>query len=590
MPRSPVFALCAGFVIALAPAAGAAQDLRTAFLLVDRFQPSLPGEVFSQVASPRYLGGWPLVVRSGLSVRFWGRMPGADRLELDALWSMHPTFSIAPHESFLLFIGLPVALQQYGLASAAELPAAQQPNAAFFRREGARLLDPRIGARARIFGHGHDPFSLHLTGQLHLDSQWFDPVANNGSDHSVRAQLQLTAAGCAGSCMPHRIFGAALRYAIELGPHLRKPLAVNGQSVGHEVQIAGAIGVQWRAPSRLFDSFELRGALELMSWHPIDSPRAPVVSIALPLGVVLSQDVDVSVAPSLESPTLGRLSLDPQSPSQWTPGLHLRVAYALHDRALDRYVERAAPGQRSAARSDQQDTDRDGRADAIDDPCPNDPSRDCSLSSGAHPTHNNTEQRATADDALVWPSSDIIVTRGVTTLVRPLVASQRVDDARASGAGDPGYVFDDPVLARRIAAELSRLRSQSRVFVAFAVRFEHDGATGIASSERRAYAFAAIARAIVSAGLLNDQIELTHWLPDNDASRAPPGADRVGVVLLAKRRSSRLGVVRASSWMPRVMWGQTARPPAPEIEPEALRSATPDRPSDSAPLAPFLAN
>jgi len=592
--RSTSLTLITGVALLVAPAASTAQDLRRTYLLVDRFQPSLPGEIFSQVSSPKYLGGWPLVIRSGMSVRFWGRLPNADKLSLDALWSLHPTFSLTPHESFSIFLGVPIALQQFGLTSTMNLAPDEAIRAAFLARDGARLLDPRLGVRARVFGYSHQTLSLHLTGQLHLDSQWLDPVANNGSDHSVRAQVQLSAAGCLGRCIPRHIFGSSFRYAIELGPHLRNSLTVDGRRVGHEVQISGAAGFQWRGASPVFGSLEVRGAVELMSWHPIDSAHPPFVSFALPLGIVLSQDVDLSIAPSIESPTLGRLSYESPSQSSWTPGMHLRIAYALHDRVLDRHVEQGPPNQRSPTASEEQDSDRDGVAD-VRDRCPNDPSPECLLWTGARPREAPGGVVPVADDVITRPRTDVIITRGVTTLVRPVVPSQRTNGAARRGANaDPGFVFDDPVLARRVAVELNQLRSESQVLVAFALRIEQ-GARSLGATELRAHAFAAVARAIVGTGLLSREVQLELWLPETpgDEETATVSRDRLGVILLAKRRSSRAAELTASRWMPRSMHSQQTVSDD-DVETELEQPEVPInrtyRPSDIDPLRSFLAN
>lgn len=484
----------------------------------------------------KYQGGWPLVIRVGQSVR-WLSMPLSDQRSaaMAGMLSTESLISVAPHESFLLYAGVPVsALQIAGGGTRGLAPFTATPV----------VGDPRIGGRLRVFGYAHQTVSVHLGGEVQLDSNWWNRVPNNFNDQTLRGTLELLVGGCLGDCPPRKLTGHAAQWGVNFGVHFR-PRAVpqpSGAPVGaHEFRTGWAVGYRYRGFVRGNGVLEFRAGVEAATARALFvRGAATFVELAFPVAVVLSQDVDLSLVPSTTSP-----NADWNGSRAWGYGLTARLSYALHDRVLDRAVERRMnhplPGGAEPTHEDQ-DTDRDGRAD-ITDPCPNDPQNLCVTSEPVPRAYEPSASSMTA----VRRERNVLLVDGVTTLIEPLVASQRVDPTRADGLrSDPGFVFDDRVVARALRAELARLPSSGESFVALWLRVDHGGDD--VASMLRAWAFASVVRALRREGL--DPSIVLDPAPGYSLERAVTAAqDRFALVLVARRDSSRDRRL-ASDWMP----------------------------------------
>lgn len=528
-------------------------------IALDGARGALPGEPFSQVSLPKYQGGWPLVIRLGQTLR-WRAIPRDARsaAALEGLLTTESLLSVAPHESFLLYAGVPVsALQIAGEARVGVGPSRATP----------LVGDPRIGGRVRAFGYAHQGISLHLGAELQLDSNWWNRAATNINDQTVRGTIELLAGGCAGACPPQKLTGHAALWALNIGAHIRPRLLAqrSGDPVGaHEFRVGVAGAYRYRGFVRGNGVLELRVGAEAVTARPMFTREAlPSLELAFPVAVVLSQDVDISLVPSTTSP-----NSDWGATLPWGYALTARLSYALHDRVLDRATERRVthplPGGAQPSHEDQ-DTDRDGRPD-VSDPCPNDRLDQCVLADPVQRAYDPTIASLSA----VRRERNALLVDGVTTLVAPLVLSQRVDPSRTDGLRtDPGYVFDDRVVARALRDELSQLQSSGESIVALWLRV--DQREPDAAPSLRQWAFAAIVRALRREGLDRSIVFApASGYPIERAVDAPQ--DRFSLVLVARRDSSR-DRRRASDWMPPIAsdWmppiasGPT---PEPERQPE----------------------
>ncbi len=505
-------------------------------MVLDGYRGALPGEPFSQVSVPKYQGGWPLVIRLGQTVR-WRSMVSADinAATLRGLLSLESLLSVAPHESFLLYAGVPVsALQIAGGGSRGAGPFVATPI----------VGDPRLGGRLRVFGYAHQSFSLHLGGELQFDSNWWNQAPTNINDQTMRGTLELLAGGCFVDCPPRKLTGHSLLWGVNFGLQFR-PRAVAqplGGAVGaHEFRTGWAGAYRLRGYVSGNGVFELRVGVEALTSVSLFVRDAyPTLELAFPVAVVLSQDVDLSIVPSTTSPNSGWLS-----GAAWGYAVTARLSYALHDRVLDRATERRTirplPGGRQPLH-EEQDTDRDGRADS-DDPCPNDRLDLCVT---AEPVQRAYEP-IVASLAAVRRERNALLVDGVTTLAAPLVLSQRVDPSRTDGLrSDAGYIFDDRVAARALREELSQLQSSGEAIVALWLRVELDEPDS--APMLRQWAFASIVRALRREGLdASIVLAPAAGFPLDRPVLTP--RERFSLVLVARRDSSR-DRRPASEWMP----------------------------------------
>ncbi len=528
-------------------------------IAVDRFRGSLPGEPFSQVAVPKYQVGWPLVIRVGLSTRWIHtaplRDPSTPPRALTDLLSLESMLSVAPHESFMLYAGVPVMALERGGRGAGIAPDARTPF----------VSDPRIGARVRAVGYTHSSASVHLAGELQLDSSWWNG-ATHANDRTLRGALDVLLGGCLFACIPGRLAGPALLWGANVGAHFRpRPITLpNGAVVGaHELRLALAGAFRSRFYTDALGMFELRLGLEAAAAQQIFVPDvSPHVELSAPISVVISQDIDVTVAPSLVSPIAELGVVD-----GWHFALSTRLSYALHERVLDRATERRRAMPLSDA-NDEQDSDRDGAPDRADR-CPNDPHDDCVTDAPVRRPFRD----ARPDIASVRVEDNFVLVDGVTTLERPLAFSLRVDGAPLSTQNDPGYLFSDPVVVRALRERLVRLPSDGQVVIALWLRI--DSALREQGQQLRRWALAALARALVADGLdASISLDAAPGFELSAPARTPE--DRFSLVLLASRRST-LGrsPSRPSDWMPASMMqgpGERADGPRRPPEREAERS------------------
>lgn len=177
-----------------------------------RYEPATAGDAFFVNEHPWY--NRTRLVSFGLTSDF-ARNPlvirapnAAPQVVIDNMLTLHAHGAIALFDRVAISVSMPVSLlQTAGAASGASATGLSAYTAS------PAPGDPRLGLRARIFGHSdEDPVSLHIGGQIFIgfipwsgDEHWV-------TDEALRGRLTLTLAGRVGP----------LRHTFSTGYHFRR--------------------------------------------------------------------------------------------------------------------------------------------------------------------------------------------------------------------------------------------------------------------------------------------------------------------------------------------------------------------------------